>query len=220
LCTRTLNKTDSSKVTQRQNCTVTPSVKEHPRQSAAEDSAPRPCSPSPRIPIGAAAPELGMGSEMEARDQQEEEDWACEDDVENQFARLRSQCCDVVNRIGEVKALGRCALVSRRFHDLSRRLRHPRRPAATVRGLPTSPSHGGALPARRHHQAYLGAGPILCGYGCRRWRREKLQSPKHCSRDVYVLLSLQIAYYCWRQCKCTTHGTPTRAPQGAPRIHA
>jgi hypothetical protein len=59
-----------------------------------------------------------MGSEMEARGQQQQE-WACGDHAEDQFDRLPDAVLlDVFNRIGDVKALGRCALVSRRFHDL------------------------------------------------------------------------------------------------------
>jgi hypothetical protein len=60
-----------------------------------------------------------MGSEMEARGQQQQEEWACGDHAEDQFDRLPDALLlDVFSRIGDVKALGRCALVSRRFHDL------------------------------------------------------------------------------------------------------
>ncbi|KAK3162064.1 hypothetical protein QOZ80_1BG0084860 [Eleusine coracana subsp. coracana] len=62
-----------------------------------------------------------MGPEMEppGMDLDEEEEWACGDDAEDQFDRLPDAVLlDVFNRIGDVKALGRCALVSRRFHDL------------------------------------------------------------------------------------------------------
>lgn len=58
--------------------------------------------------------------EMEGRD----EGWPCGAEVggeeeEDQFDRLPDAVLlDVFNRIGDVKALGRCALVSRRFHAL------------------------------------------------------------------------------------------------------